>query len=188
MNIEGVLLTGGKSTRMGADKASITVHGDALSHRIARGLLSKCERVTVVGLEPLALMNLEFVRDQEEYQGPLVALGLVKAKSPLVFVASCDLVRFDPALVDFLESKIGDAKAAMVLHDGFPQPLCALYTAEAFGTIGAALESGNRKVIRWASDLSPEYVSQQDLANAGLDPRCFLGANTPEELQSLMAD
>lgn len=188
MNIEGVLLTGGKSSRMGEDKASILIEGEVLSHRIARGLLEQCNRVTTVGLEPLPLPNVDFVRDQEEYQGPLVALSLVVPSEKFVFVASCDLIRFDSGVVGYLASRIGDAKAAMVMHDGFPQPLCALYQSESFKTITDAVASGERKLIRWASNLDPVFVSQDDLKAAGLDPRCFMGANTPEELNELLID
>ncbi len=188
MSIEGVLLTGGKSARMGADKASIIVNGETLSHLVAKGLLEHCDPLTVVGLEPLPLPNADFIRDQEEYQGPLVALSLVEPSSPFVFVASCDLVRFDPKVVGYLATRIGDAKAAMVMHDGFPQPLCALYQSEAFKTIKTAFASGERKLIRWASNLDPVFVSQDDLKAVGLDPRCFMGANTPEELSQLLVD
>lgn len=186
MNIEGVLLTGGKSSRMGEDKASIPVEGEVLSHRIVRGLLEQCNRVTTVGLEPLPLPNVDFIRDQEEYQGPLVALSLLEPSAAFVFVASCDLVRFDHRVVAYLASKIGDAKAAMVIQDGYPQPLCSLYQSEAFKTIKTAFASGERKLIRWASNLDPVFVSQDDLKAAGLDPRCFMGANTPEELNQLL--
>jgi molybdopterin-guanine dinucleotide biosynthesis protein A len=76
----------------------------------------------------------------------------------------------------------------MVMHDGFPQPLCALYRSDAYRTIKDAIASGERKVIRWASNLDPVYISQDELKAAGLDPRCFMGANTPEELTELLID
>ena len=93
MDIEAILLTGGASRRMGVDKAALTVGGMPLGEKIARELAKTCDRVTVLGKHPIP--GLEFLADEGDYEGPLLALSRFKPTRQHVFVASCDLPLFD---------------------------------------------------------------------------------------------
>ena len=73
MRPEGVLLTGGASSRMGQDKAAIRFDGEQLAVRIARSLDTVCDRVTIIGREPIPGYLL--IKDLQEFAGPLVALS-----------------------------------------------------------------------------------------------------------------
>src|SRR5580692_6938300 len=97
MNVEAVVLTGGRGRRMGDDKARIVIDGVPMGLRLVRSLLSLEIPVTVLGREPIE--GAAFVPDADAYAGPLAALEIFVPSHQHVFIASCDLPRFDSRLV-----------------------------------------------------------------------------------------
>ncbi len=183
--IEGVLLTGGASRRMGADKARLMVDGEPLAERIARSLAEHCSRVTVLGREPLD--GCDFLEDQEEFAGPLIALSRFAPTADAVFVVSCDLPRFDGRLVPFLDSLRDGWQAVVPQADAHLQPLCAVYSAEAWTHLNHTVEEGKRSLMAWLERLRYRTVDPEEIADAGIDPLAIRGANSPEEWARLRA-
>lgn len=184
MEIEGVLLTGGASRRMGKDKAHLNVDGEVLAERIARNLRDHCSRVTVLGREPL--VGCAFLADAEEFAGPLVALSRFTPTADLIFVASCDLPRFDGQIIPFLIPLLKGAQAVLPQNDGHVQPLCTVYTANAWISLQEAVREGKKSLMAWLERIQYRTVTPEELAKAGFDPRAFQGANSPEELAELL--
>jgi molybdopterin-guanine dinucleotide biosynthesis protein A len=185
MAIEGVLLTGGSSTRMGADKATLLVDGVPLAERTLRELQPACVKVTVLGAERLA--GTEFAADESPGAGPVAALARFEPTEEFVFVVACDLPRFEGRLIDVLRGEIGDADLCAPVRGGTLQPLCALYRASAFDAMTEVRASGSNRVMEWIDRLDARAIDEARLAEAGLDPRCAASANTPEELASLLS-
>lgn len=183
--IEGVLLTGGASRRMGADKARLVVDGEPLAERIARSLAEHCSRVTALGREPLDGCN--FLEDQEDFAGPLIALSRFVPTANGVFVVSCDLPRFDGRLVSLLDSLREGWQAVVPQADGHLQPLCALYSADAWGELAGTVEEGKRSLMAWLENLRYRTVDPEEIADAGIDSLAIRGANSPEEWAQLRA-
>lgn len=175
-DIEAVLLTGGSSRRMGEDKASLLVGGIPVPRRIAEILAEACQKVTVLGPGPiLGFTNLE---DREPGQGPLAALGQIEPVAPFVFVCSCDIPQFDARLMIQARRAIGEGHAAIPVAEGRRQPLCALYSADTFPFLRAALDEGKRSVMAWVDTLTViEFTPENAM--------WCRGANTPEEWRSL---
>ncbi len=175
--IEAVLLTGGASRRMGTDKASLLVHGVPMAERIARELAKACDPVTVIGRS--SLPGYLFLEDKDEFAGPLAALAAFTPTRPLVFIASCDLPRFNAQLIEELEEALDDADAAIPSVEGRLQPLCALYRAEALTRARALAEQGEKRVMRWVDTLRVKTVEPKN-------EEALRSANTPEELRALL--
>lgn len=184
MEIEGVLLTGGASRRMGADKAHLNVDGQPLAERIANGLLSYCSQVTVLGNEAIA--GCEFLADADQFAGPLAALSRFTPTSGLIFVASCDLPRFDGRLIPYFAHLLNGAQGVLPHNDGHVQPLCSIYTRGAWSHLQAAVSDGKKSLMAWLERIQYRTVTPEELGQAGLDPRAFQGANSPEELAQLL--
>src|SRR5579862_4903187 len=177
--IEAILLTGGASRRMGADKAGITVQREPLAARIARLLAERGVPVTVCGRDPIE--GHGFMRDAEEYAGPLVALAGFVPSHEFVFVVSCDLPRFETAVVDLLLARIGSQDAAIPIVGDRAQPLCALYRAQSLTIAGSLVQSGERRVMSWVGRLDLVLVPE-------IEPAWVANVNTPEELRALGFD
>ena len=184
MNVEGVLLTGGASRRMGEDKSRLVLDGEAVSRRIARDLQSACETVTVLGREPIS--GCKFLADTEEYAGPLAALSRFLPSAEFVFVASCDLPRFDARLIGLFCSRIEASDAVLPTNEGRVQPLCALYDAQSWVALRKTVEENRRSMMAWLDLLNCVKLNPAEVTAVGIDDRAICGANTPEEWQRLI--
>ncbi len=181
MTIEAVLLTGGASRRMGEDKAKLLIDGVPQAKRIADSLLAAGIPVTTLGREPVE--GCAFLADAAEFAGPLAALARFKPTAEAVFVASCDLPRFNARLVDFLASVLGDSDAAIPFVNGFRQPLCALYRASAFDRLDRLNDACT---MAWVDALACAIVTEEDLRTGGIHPLSTQGANTRGELREVL--
>jgi molybdopterin-guanine dinucleotide biosynthesis protein A len=191
MRVEAVLLTGGKSSRMGEDKSLLIIEGVPQAERIASQLKGIDVAVTVLGKSPLE--GCAFLEDEDLHAGPTAALAKFQPSASHVFVASCDLPRFDARLVRLLAETIGDREAAVPDVNGFRQPLCALYRAEAFDRLrdlmrpqSSSQEGVKQCAMGWLDALETVVVPEEDIRTAGIDPNSAQGANTKEELKALL--
>ena len=179
--IEAFLLTGGASRRMGRDKASLLVDGAVLAERIARSLSDYGIKVTVVGRSPLP--GYDFIRDEVEFGGPLLAVAGIAAARPFAVLVACDLPEFDARIVNLLRTKLGDSDAAVPDVAGRLQPLCALYRSSALEEARLLAKAGEQAIIAWLHRLDVTRVTEEDLRAAGIAPSTVRGVNTPEELR-----
>lgn len=179
--IQAVILTGGASRRMGSDKASLEFDSVPIALRTAQKLDELQIPVTVLGRTPLE--GFDFIADQQDFQGPLVALSALTPSRQWVFVASCDMPRFEASVVKELANLATstDADALIPSIEGRLQPLLGLYRAGVF----ASLSKGMRSMMAWLDTLK---VVALPLEESGLNVRHYLSANTPEELASILAD
>lgn len=181
MRVEAVLLTGGKSSRMGEDKSLLIIDGRPQGERIAWELLRHDVPVTVLGQLPI--YGCSFLKDEEEYAGPLGALSRFAPQADAVFVASCDLPLFDARIVSLLGDRIGDHQAAVPEVNGYRQPLCALFRASSFEKLS---DLDGQCAMGWLDALDTVVVPEEDIRTAGIDPNSAQGANTKEELKALL--
>ncbi|MHB8635440.1 MAG: molybdenum cofactor guanylyltransferase [Fimbriimonadaceae bacterium] len=182
--IEAILLTGGASTRMGQDKASLVVRGVPLAELVAGRLLAEGYSVTVMGRKPLP--RCAFVQDVHAQAGPLAALVDHKPTAPWVFVAACDLPLFDARIVTLLHSLIGPAQAAVPNIGGRLQPLVALYSASAFTVASECVSRGQRSMLAWLDALSVVRVEEGDLLAGEIPLESLSNVNRPCELERLI--
>jgi len=141
----GVVLAGGRSTRMGSPKAALEWHGSTLLRRTA-GILGRFGPVVVVRAAgqhlPALPAQIRVVDDAREGKGPVqgIATGLaaIGDQADFAFVVSTDLPFLHPAFVRRMLHAAADAAAdvALPLARGFPQPLAAAYRT----TLAAAAE------------------------------------------------
>jgi molybdopterin-guanine dinucleotide biosynthesis protein A len=133
----GVVLAGGRSSRMGTPKSALEWHGSTLLHRttalLARTVDGPIVVVAAPGQDLPALpAGVEVVADPVEGRGPLqgIAVGLtaVANRVPLAFVCSTDMPFLHPAFVrHVLRALVPGTDVALPLARGFRQPLAAGY-------------------------------------------------------------
>src|SRR4051812_45001789 len=136
----GIVLAGGRSSRMGTPKAALEWHGSTLLRRIA-GIVARSVDGPVVVVRapgqslPARPAGVEVVEDAREGRGPLqgLAAGLaaVRDRAPVAYASSTDVPFLHPC---FVRRVIGalDADTDVVLPHvaGYPQPLAAAYRTE----------------------------------------------------------
>jgi molybdopterin-guanine dinucleotide biosynthesis protein A len=145
----GLLLNGGKSSRLGVDKGSQLIAGTPIATRVARALTLVASPVLAVGRE----IGLDLPVVQDEGRGPLAAffrgageLGRGGFRGPILLVA-CDLPFITPALLRLVRESLGASHAAVPVQDGFDQPLAACYSQEAVQAAGELLSRGERSLM-----------------------------------------
>ena len=187
-NITGVILVGGKSRRMGRDKAFLRIAGKTLFERVLEVFKESFDRFLLVGdrVERFAGYGLPVLPDI--YPGS--ALGglytaLDNAETEHIFVSSCDLPFPNREMLLYLCS-IRDGFDAVVPHTahGF-EPLFAVYAKSCLEAMKKYLESGNFCAYGYYPDVRVRYVQGEELAALDRDGRSFLNVNTPEEFEKI---
>lgn len=183
-NITGVILVGGKSRRMGQDKAFLKIDGTPIFERILKPFMASFPRVMLVGdrEERFAGYGLPIVPDI--YPGSSlggVYTGLHHATTEYIFVASCDLPFPNVAILRHLCSLVTgfDAVVPATVH-GY-EPLFAAYAKTCLGPIRTLLESGDCCAYAYYPQVRVREVREDELARLDPDGKAFVNVNTPEE-------
>lgn len=184
MEVEAVLLTGGASRRMGADKSKLLVGSEQAAVRLARELAEAFGQVTVLGREPLD--GCAFQQDAADYQGPLSALARFEPSADWVFVCSCDLPLAGAQDFRKLWRLRQEGKALLPVLEGRLQPLCALYPTSCFVIFRQSFLSDTRSLMATLQSFPVVEASEATLQSAGIQPSTLAGANTAEEWARLL--
>lgn len=185
MRHSGIVLCGGKSSRMGRPKALLPWRGRTLVETVVTMLQSVVSDVVVVSSHAFELPPLDarVVRDREPGLGPLAGIreGLHAVGSGLTFVASTDAPYLSARLVEALLSFEG---AAALELDGHVQTLCAVYDAARAHAADELLAQGRMRPLFLLEASDFRLVSPDEVADAD----SIRGFNRPEEyLQALRA-
>ncbi len=175
MTAAGVLLTGGASRRMGADKATMVIGGEPLATRAARVLAEVCDPVVEVGPGVSGLPHVD-----DGHAGPLAAflMGVDALDTTnAVVLLSCDLPRVDTALVRALADAPG-AESVVPVLDGRAQYACARWSRAAIAAACAAQAAGGFRLAELAS------VAFTSLTDPALVARTA-DVDTPDDLRRL---
>jgi molybdopterin-guanine dinucleotide biosynthesis protein A len=191
--IEGFILAGGASSRMGADKSTLTFDGETFVARIARALASVASRVSVVSArENQCDAGLPIVRDVYAGAGALGGLhaALAACRAPWAAVVSCDLPFVTSELFVRLASFAADDfdAVAPVQTDGRPQPLCALYSVRAcLPAATCLLDAGELRPRVLLKQLSTRWVAPEELSDLTCAELFFTNINTPDDYERAKA-
>jgi len=177
--LSGWVLVGGRSSRMGRDKALIEIGGRPLALVAAEALGVVCESVTLVGdPDRYQALGLTVISDRQRGAGPLsgieAALGATRSEWNLI--AACDMPSLDALLLRKLARAVADDAAIPQYPDGSIEPLCAVYHQRCHAAAAEALDAGLRRISDFIARLTVRYVQVTD-------PRPFLNLNTPEDLE-----
>jgi molybdopterin-guanine dinucleotide biosynthesis protein A len=191
----GIVLAGGGSTRMGADKALLDWGGLPLVVHVAGVLRAAVTGpVVVVGargqpLPPLPA-GVTAVEDAVADRGPLeglhAGLAALEGRAEQAFVAPVDAVLLRPGVIDVLEAARArvDARAAVARIGGDPRPLPAVYGVDLAPVARALLEAGERRLRALARSTDAVVVPEHELRAVDPELLSFAPMNTPAELDA----
>lgn len=147
----GLVLSGGKSTRMGTDKGLIKYHGVPQREHLYQLLSKVCER-TFISLRAEQEAETPFgfatIADEDRFRGPFNGILSAHTKYPAVawLVLACDLPLIDVSSLEELIKERNAGKMATAFaneEDPLPEPLCAIWEPHALQTAITYLEAGN---------------------------------------------
>lgn len=184
----GVLLAGGKSSRMGTNKALLRfASGETVIGRIAGRLRPLCADLLLITNTPdeYAFLGLPMHADAHPGASSLggIATGLLHAACDRAVVLSCDLPLVSADLLAHLLALPFDYDLLMPFIAGRQQPLHAIYSRTCLPAIQAQIAAGDLKIIRLMDTLRARVVTESDLHPGWLPS--FRNMNTPEDWEAI---
>ena len=180
--LSGIVLAGGKSSRMGRDKAFITVRGKTLLQR-------QVDKLRAVGIEDIMISGREsenlgrYVPDVYPDLGPLGGLHacLKSATGEACVVISVDTPMIPTFALNLLIGAFQGSgyDAAVMENDDIIQPMIGVYSVSVLPAIDEMLQNGDSDIMGLLKKINTLYVPFMG------DERLLEGCDTPEELEEL---
>ncbi len=189
-----IVLVGGKSTRLGRDKAWEPLLGRPLLQWAVRPLDPLVDSFVFVRaagqmLPPVgASKPIEVVEDLYPEAGPLGGIysGLYHARTEYSVVVACDMPLLAPALVEELFRLAPDADVVLPVHEsasGAPEPLCAVYSRACLRAIRQELDARRLKITSFLGAVRVRYLRPDEWRRLDPDGLSFFNVNTEEDLR-----
>jgi molybdopterin-guanine dinucleotide biosynthesis protein A len=184
-DIVGLILAGGKSTRMGTDKAFVMLDGETLLGRALNLTRSVTADVRIVGSAEKFEAFAPVVEDVFRDCGPLggIHAGLRTSSAELNLVLAVDVPFVSEELLRYLIARARKSAAiAIVPQTRGWQPLCAVYRREFADAAEVALRAGRYKIAELFSAVETEKIDESELESAGFSSAMFRNLNTQQDL------
>jgi molybdopterin-guanine dinucleotide biosynthesis protein A len=189
-DITGVILVGGTSSRMGRNKALLDLHGRSFIEHIAEALLTVFSKVFISSdqAHDYEFLKLQTIEDVHKRAGPLAGIhsALVHARTPKIFVVSCDLPLITPNLLHHVLKHLQPADATIVSVDGAPQPLLGVYDVSCHRKLEEHLRKGQYSVLRFLDDVTTHSVALESSRDLG-HTIAVSNVNTPSDCAAVIA-
>lgn len=184
-----VVLAGGRSSRMGCDKALLPWDDTSLLGHLLRGLQTEFAAVYLSARQPDAYraFDVPLVPDTEPGRGPLcgIASTLAAVDTPWLFVTACDMPFSQPQMWRALAAHaMSDVDVVVPRIGAGVEPLCAFYHQRCLPVFRARLAAGRFAVHEAMHDLRVRDVDATAWQREDV-PDPFANVNTPEEFAAL---
>jgi molybdopterin-guanine dinucleotide biosynthesis protein A len=185
--VTAFILAGGKSSRMGSDKAFLRLEDETLLSRALTVARSVAAQVRIVG-EPKKFGDFgRVVEDVYRDRGPLGGIhgALSTSATELNLVLAVDLPFVLPELLTYLlvRARASGALVTVARAGGGLQPLCAVYRRGFAEVAEQSLREGKNKIDSLFTKVQTCVIEEDELVRAGFTAEMFRNLNTPDELE-----
>jgi molybdopterin-guanine dinucleotide biosynthesis protein A len=194
--VGGIVLCGGKSTRMGVPKATLPFGPETMLQRVVRLLGTVVSPIVVVAArdQPLPPLpdEIHVARDEREAKGPLegIRAGL-SALPPSIdagYITSCDVPLLVPAFVERMIHLMGDHDVAVMEVDGFAHPLSAIYRRDTLPRVDSLLAADRLRPLFLFEQVRTRRVTPQEMTDVDPELRTLRNLNTQDDYRAALAD
>lgn len=190
----GIVLCGGKSSRMGQPKAWLPFGNEVLLQRIVRILGEVVSPIVVVAAQGQELPELPpevlITRDEREALGPVGGLAAgfaaLRGRADAAYVSACDVPLLMPAIVRHICGQLGGSDIAIPVDGQFPHPLAAVYRLSLEQRVQELLEAGRLRPIFLWEGAKVTSIAVDSLKALDPELNSFRNANTPEEFEAIL--
>ena len=195
MNTGGVILCGGRSTRMGTSKALLAFGAETMLQRVVRLLSTVVSPIVVVAAAEQSLPELPegviITRDEQQGRGPLEGLRAgLKALPGTVesaYVTSCDVPLLVPDFVRRMIELLTDHEIAVVEIGGFPHPLSAVYRRSTLPHVEALLAQNRLRPAFLFDAVPTRRLAPAEMVSADPQLLTLRNLNTREDYLEALA-
>ncbi len=191
VGVSAVVLAGGRSRRLGMDKALLQINGEWLLQRIVRDLRTLADQVLIVANDgdKLSALGVPIVPDLQSGQGVLGGIysGLRSMQHHHGLFVGCDMPLLNLALLRYMISLAPCADVVIPRVADEVEPLHAIYSKACSGPIAQALQRGEFRPVTFFSGVRVRFVEQAELELFDPENRSFFNINTPQDLETAQA-
>ena len=192
MSDAAIVLCGGRSKRMGRDKASLPFGGETMLERVVRVVSAVTPEVVLAAREDQEVRGGlgAVARDRDGEIGPLagIAAGLRAVRSERAFVSGCDAPFLSAGVVRRLLDLARGFDAAVPLVDGFHMTACAVYAKSCVPAAERLLAARRLRPLYLVESMRARIVAPEELEDVDPELRCFRTCNTPEEYEAALRE
>lgn len=194
MQVGGIILCGGQSTRMGTSKALLPFGAETMLGRVVRLLGEAVSPIVVVAAESQHLPPLPasvlLACDEQEARGPLEGLRAGLKALPegveAAFVTSCDVPLLVPAFVVRMIALLGSYELCVPVADGFEHPLAAIYRRSVLAQVEQHLATGRMRMMDLLDTVPTRRVLTEEFADVDPDGNSLRNLNRPEDYRAAL--
>ena len=180
-DLTGFVLAGGKSRRMGRDKALLDWHGRTLLEHMVDLISSATGQVHVVGRDPLP--------DRRPDHGPLsgIATALETSETSAILVVAVDLPFLTKEFLNYLRSQAELSDSRLIACKiGSHFPLCLIIRQSLLPEVHRRLDAGDLSIHGLVEEAGERVISEPELRAAGFDPSLFRNINTEQDYREAL--
>jgi len=189
-SITGIVLAGGKSTRIGANKPQLKIGKSHLIDRVLDTLSQVASSILIVttgdqpDLAKSATPGIRVVKDISPGKGPLggIYTGLMHAETSHSLVVGCDMPFLNGGLIKYLMDGASGFAAVAPKIGWMIQPLHAIYSKSCIPSIEALLREEQLQIIKLFNLVNTRYVTEKEIDQFDPGHLSFLNINTEDDL------
>jgi molybdenum cofactor guanylyltransferase len=185
----GIILSGGKSIRMGKNKAFIEIDGVPIIHRIYNLFKQLFQEIIIVTNQKELFSNFEsrIYSDLLPNKGALGGLytGIFFSTFHYSFCVACDMPFIKKSLVQHLMNYVQDDDVIVPQTKDGLQPLHAIYSKNCLGPIKKTIDQGQYKILDFYDAVKIKIIQEDDFISFDPLRESFINVNTPIELLSI---
>lgn len=188
--LSGIILAGGRSTRMGSPKALLPFGGEPLVARLVARIRPLFDEVIVAASpgQELPPLDARVVFDDVAHEGPVggILYGLRAAGGEYGFVTSCDAAFLRPELVSHLAALRAGWDIVAPRWGGRVQPLVAVYSKSVIPLLEAQLAAGRLRLGALLDRVRTRTVDEEEVRRFDPEGASFFNMNTPEDYEEAL--
>lgn len=196
MSLSCIVLAGGKSKRMGKDKAFLDFKGKPFLRHILEKLSEISDNIVVVINKDISnysgiiegFPQVSLVKDLFPYEGPLN--GVISAKNYVkhekVFISTCDIPVISTEFIKYLAGKIERHDMVLPIVNGKKQPLNTVYKKSSLEVIENIFKNGNRSLMKWIENLKKVVINENEIKNFNNAIYMYQSINTREDYKNFL--
>lgn len=187
MHATGIILAGGKSSRMGEDKGLVLLNGKPMVQYIIEVLKEVVSDIIIISNnESYTKFGIPVYADIIKDKGPVggIYTGLYNSTTELNFCISCDVPMISSDFILWLLKRSGNASITLPMYKDKVHQMIGVYSKQVLSNFKESTEKGHLKLSQVNNDMACEIIDiEKEYAN--FDELIFSNINTKNELRSI---
>lgn len=188
MDVCGIVLAGGKSTRMGTNKSLLKINNKRVIELVVEELKLCSEEVILISNDESAVydfLNLRQFSDRYIDKGPLAGIetAMHHVQAELFIIAACDMPFVNQQIYAYLLGEIEDYDAVIPKFAGRTHPLSGIYRKSVLPHVQKQLKNNNLRMMSFFEDVNVKYVEDfNEISDENLQKH-FFNMNNPQQYE-----